>query len=154
MGAQLNSLVSDYYENHKGEDISEEDALTVMKAFEQRIVDEVIREHAERVATEEAAARENQLQKERDERLQESIRSFSNLIIETVFLATIVGLIGSHLYGIGEAWWYAPNEGFNIVASVIALVILLYGCHSLVKHMFLNNLPDWVADAVRHNHDK
>lgn len=113
MGKLLNAAISSYYTSNKRDDDSGVDALTAMKTVESLVVEEVLREHAHEVERQERAIREDIKQEVQEQALRESMRSFGRLLLEAVALALIVGLIGSHLYGLGEAYWYVPSDGSN-----------------------------------------
>lgn len=154
MGRYLDKLVYSYYQLHKDDNDLENDALTAMKEYEQTVVDEILLEHAEEAVRQEASLREERRKKEQEQSLRASIRSFIRLLLEGVALATIVGLIGSHIYGLGEAFWYAPAAGFNYVASVAVTAVLVVLCVALLVYMFVNSLPEWVANAMRQNDER
>jgi small-conductance mechanosensitive channel len=151
MGALLDRVVSSYYQAHKDDGDLEDDALTAMKAIEQDVVNEVLQEHAEDVVRREASLREERRKKEQEQNLRDSIRSFWRLVVEGVVLATIVGLVGSHLYGLGEAWLYAPMQDFNFVASAVVMGALIAVCVVFLFLVFTRDLPEWVTKAMRRN---
>lgn len=68
-----------------------------------------------------------------------------------VLLATIVGLIGSRLYGLGEACRYSPARSFSYSAPLETMFVLLRTCVALLAYMFVGGLPEWVEKAMRRN---
>lgn len=154
MGKLLNAAISSYYASDMQDEDYEDDALTAMKAYESLVVEEVLREHADEVEKQERAIREDIRQKAQEQALQDSMRSFTGLIREAVVLALVVGLIGSHLYGISEAYCYAPFEDFNYFMSIVITVALVLICVVLLGYMFANSLPEWVKNAIRNSHER
>lgn len=58
------------------------------------------------------------------------------------------------MYGLGEAYWYVPSDGFNYVMSMAVTVVLIVICVALLAYMFINSLPEWVENAMRRSHEQ
>lgn len=139
MSETLSSLVAKFIDSSpEYREKTPEARFSAGKRLESQIVDEITSEHVEKIDTE-ARKREEERKKTQD------LVDFRNIILECVSLALAVGLLGSHLYGLMEAWLYQPNSSFNYLASIVVTAILVIVISVILVTEFFRRLVDALA---------
>lgn len=86
------------------------------KYLERQVIDEIVFECADEIDAE--------TQRREDERAAaRELDEFRSVLLQCVTLALLVGIVGSHLYGMIEATFYQPSGGTNIGFMFIGLVL-------------------------------
>lgn len=113
--------------------VCDEEKDDVKRLLEQRVISEVVVERIEKVDRE-ARSRERQ---------RASIRQFDefrSVLFQCVVLALLVGLLGSHFYGLIEALLYEPSSDFNVTAGVIGTAIVFVICAAVLAKSYVGRL--------------
>lgn len=119
MSDKLVSLVAFYMtQKAQGENVDKAQIFKAEKRLEHEVEEEIVRERIEEI-DDEVKRRENERAAacEFDE--------FRGILFQCVTLALLVGVIGSHLYGLLEALVYQPTAEVNVLFVTFGLLILL-----------------------------
>lgn len=151
MSALLESLVSAYVDRsdaYKGVDSGE--SYGAKKLLEQRVIDEIVAERIDEI-DHEVRAREKERASIRD------LEEFNSILFQCVVLALLVGLLGSHVYGLIEALIYQSNADFNTLAAILGTLVLFVACVVVLLKNYVSRLfsaTRRLFDARRESNDE
>lgn len=150
MSIKLENLVSSYVDRsdaYVGVDSGE--SYAAKKLLEQQIIDEIVAERIETIDRE-VRAREKERASIRD------LEEFGSILFQCVALALLVGLLGSHVYGLIEALVYQPSADFNAVAAMLGTIIVTLVCIFVLLKNYVGRLfsaTRRLIDARRESND-
>ena len=118
MSDKLDSLVGFYVkESPKGKGLDAGAQFKMEKELEREVAEEVIRERIDEIDAE-AERREEERAAKRE------LSEFRSVLLQCVTLALLVGILGSHLYGLLEVMLYQPDPEANTLLMAVALAVL------------------------------
>lgn len=110
------------------------------KRLEQEVVQDIMNEHVDQI---EAEAKRREQQRRASSRYGE----FRDLLIQGVILALLVGLVGSHVYGLLEAWIYQPDQTFQFGAAAVGCTVTLVALVTILFKLFIDRLIELLETA-------
>ncbi len=140
MAQMLSNLIAEYAERYHS-DAEPGARYEAQKAIEKHIIDEICEERAQEIAT---RSREIELTEE----MKRARHDLTIAVVECVFLAVPVGLVGSHVYDLLRTWFYGSEQDFNSFSLSVGLLICLAVCAFILFSMFLNQVAKAV-DSIR-----
>ena len=136
MGRLLNNLVDSFVEHSDSrKKMDGGSAFNLKKELESDLVKEVLSEHADEL---EELRREREVARWRDK--------FHDVLLQCVILAFVIGMLGSHAYGLLEALLYQPSPETNTVAMFIGTAIVLVACVVIVAREYASRLFEAVRE--------
>lgn len=119
MSRTLESLVAFYAtKSPEADEVDSGTLFNTEKALERKVIEEVVLERADEIDAE-ARHREDERAAARE------LDEFQSVLFQCVTLALLVGVLGSHLYGLLEVLIYQPDARANILLMTAGLVILV-----------------------------
>lgn len=136
MSRALESLVAFYVtKSPKADEVDGGTLFNTEKALERKVIEEVVLERADEIDAE--------VKRREDERAAaRELGEFQSVLFQCVTLALLVGVLGSHLYGLLEALIYQPEAQMNILPMIAGLVILVVVTGVALFKVYIRKLFD------------
>lgn len=103
------------------------------KMIEDQIVSEIVSDRIEEINSEVR-------RRERERAAVQELDEFRTVLFQCVTLALVVGVLGSHVYGLLEAFFYQPNSEVNRPVLVFGLAVLLVATAAILYKEYLSKL--------------
>ncbi|OZG59415.1 hypothetical protein BTIS_0146 [Bifidobacterium tissieri] len=133
MSVKLDRLIDDFARAHFADKGLKENVYAAQKKLEEDIIEEICEEKSQEIA-----ARANQI--EQQEQVKAQFRELKAVYIQCIFLALLIGLLGSHLYDLMKYWLYDTTPDVDITRFGFGLVITLIICIIVCVWMFVSQI--------------
>ena len=136
MSRTLESLVAFYAtKSPRADEVDGGMLFNTEKALERKVIEEVVLERADEIDAE--------VKRREDERAAaRELGEFQSVLFQCVTLALLVGVLGSHLYGLLEALIYQPETQANVLPMIAGLAILVAVTGAALFKVYIRKLFD------------
>ncbi|WP_093961528.1 hypothetical protein [Bifidobacterium vansinderenii] len=134
MSTTLDNLIDNFAQSNFRNSASAESIYAAQKKLEQDIVAEICEEQSQRIAN-----RAKQL--EQQEHARNQFKELRAVYIQCVFLALLIGLLGSHCYDLLKYWFYSSTTpDVDMTKFTIGLIVTLVICLGVCLWMFVSQI--------------